>query len=103
LEESHPGLVADVRGRGLMCAVEFTAPVAPIVADLALASGVVLNAIGTHILRFLPPLVCTSAEVDKLMRVLGEAVSDPAVIAEVEAAAEAADGDPSTTSDDRSA
>jgi len=97
LAATHPGLVADVRGRGLMCAVEFSAPVAGLVADSALASGVVLNAIGTHILRFLPPLVCTSADVDVLLGVLGSAVSDAAV----EAAIAASQDETTGPSDDR--
>ena len=99
LGASRPGLVSDVRGRGFMSAVEFSAPVAGLVADRALASGVVLNAIGTHILRFLPPLVCTSDDVDVLVGVLEGALADPAVAAAVETAANEAESQ--KPSDDR--
>ena len=90
LASAHPGLVADVRGRGLMSAVEFSAPIAGLVADLGLASGVVLNAIGTHILRFLPPLVCTSSDIDVVLGVLDAALSGAAVVAALESAPSAA-------------
>jgi acetylornithine/N-succinyldiaminopimelate aminotransferase len=66
------GAVAEVRGVGMMNALEFTAPVAAAVAEAALAEGLVLNNIGTHILRILPSLVCGRAEVDTLLAVLYE-------------------------------
>ena len=66
------GAVADVRGVGLMNALEFSGPVAPAVADAARGKGLVLNSIGPNILRILPPLVCTTAEVDTLLAILYE-------------------------------
>lgn len=69
---SKTGLVSDVRGVGLMNALEFTEPIAAEVAASALAHGIVLNSIGSHILRILPPLVCGHAEIDTLVGVLYE-------------------------------
>jgi len=66
------GVVADVRGVGLMNAIEFTEPIAPQIAASGLAKGLVLNSIGTHILRILPPLVCGTDEVDTLLTALYE-------------------------------
>lgn len=66
--------VADVRGAGLMVAAELHAPVAQDVAAHLLARGIVVNAIGTRILRMLPPLVCSSIEVDTLLDALYEAL-----------------------------
>jgi acetylornithine aminotransferase len=60
-------LVTEVRGRGLMRAVSLSKPVATQVVDAALSHGLVLNAIGDSILRFLPPLICTIADVDELI------------------------------------
>jgi len=60
------GAISDVRGAGLMVAVDLFEPVAADVAARALSLGVVLNNIGTHTIRFLPPLVCTTAEIDTL-------------------------------------
>lgn len=56
------GRIADVRGRGLMLAVEFVDPVAQAIAAACLEQGLLVNAIGDRILRFLPPLVCTGRE-----------------------------------------
>jgi len=69
------GAVADVRGIGLMNALEFTEPIAADVAASGLGKGLVLNNIGSHILRILPPLVCGRAEVDTLLTALYEVVT----------------------------
>jgi acetylornithine aminotransferase len=55
-----------------MNALEFTDPIAAEVAAAGLAHGIVLNNIGPHILRILPPLVCGRAEVDTLLTLLYE-------------------------------
>jgi acetylornithine/succinyldiaminopimelate/putrescine aminotransferase len=55
-----------------MNALEFNQPVAGDVAVGGLARGLVLNNIGAHILRILPPLVCGHAEIDTLVEALYE-------------------------------
>jgi acetylornithine aminotransferase/acetylornithine/N-succinyldiaminopimelate aminotransferase len=69
------GSVEDVRGAGLMNALEFRDAIAADVASKALAHGVVLNNIGPHILRILPPLVCGRPEIDTLLATLYELVA----------------------------
>ena len=64
------GAVAEVRGVGLMNAVEFAAPVAAEVAAALLERGLVVNSIGTSVLRILPPLVCGFSEIDTLLHAL---------------------------------
>lgn len=68
-----PG-VAQVRGKGLMVGLEFAAPIAEQIVAAGLENGLVLNSIGHYILRFIPPLVCTKADVnilvEKLQRIL---------------------------------
>jgi len=66
------GAVADVRGVGMMNAIEFAEPIAATVAEAALGKGLVLNNIGPHILRILPPLLCGRTEVDTLLATLYE-------------------------------
>ncbi len=61
------GAITEVRGAGLMLAVELTDPIAPDVATAALERGIVLNNIGANIIRFLPPLVCSEADIDTLL------------------------------------
>jgi acetylornithine aminotransferase len=50
-----------------MVGVELSEPIAEDVVEAGLEAGLVLNNIGHHILRFLPPLVCTNADVDVLI------------------------------------
>jgi predicted acetylornithine/succinylornithine family transaminase len=66
------GRLADVRGRGLMLAADLPEPRAPDVVRAALEAGIVLNATGPATLRFLPPLVVTEAEIDRVLAFLGE-------------------------------
>jgi acetylornithine/N-succinyldiaminopimelate aminotransferase len=66
------GAIKEVRGAGLMVGISLSAPVATTLAAKALDAGLVVNSIGEDILRFLPPLVCTSAEIDTLLRTLEE-------------------------------
>lgn len=61
-----PGVV-EVRGLGLMCACDLAEGVsAPDVVMRGLDEGLLLNFTGPHTLRFLPPLVCSKADVDLL-------------------------------------
>jgi acetylornithine/N-succinyldiaminopimelate aminotransferase len=64
------GEITDVRGAGLMVGITLARPVAAEIAAIALDRGLVLNNIGTNILRFLPPLVCGKPEIDTLLSTL---------------------------------
>ncbi len=66
------GAILEVRGRGLMVGVTLARGEAKHVAAAALERGVVLNDIGEDILRFLPPLVCSTVEVDALLSILSD-------------------------------
>lgn len=68
--------VVEVRGAGLMrgCDVDEAAGDAHDIVARALDAGAVINATGAHTLRFLPPLICTKADVDALMDVLAAVV-----------------------------
>ena len=59
--------VTEVRGRGLMVAMELSEPVAEQVVAAGLEAGLVLNSIRQHIVRFLPPLICTTQDIDVLI------------------------------------
>ncbi len=61
--------VREVRGRGLMQALELTFPARPIV-DAALAHGVLFNSTQDVVLRFLPPYLLEEKHVDKGIKVL---------------------------------
>jgi len=67
--------VCDVRGVGLMLAIEFTEPVAGAIVRRCLDMGLVANAIKDRIIRFLPPLVVTRKQVDEAMAILTQAAA----------------------------
>ena len=64
--------VVEVRGRGLMlgCDLVERAGDAHDVVAAMLAEGFVINATGPHTLRFLPPLICGEADIDRLVQAL---------------------------------
>ncbi|MGC4097429.1 MAG: acetylornithine transaminase [Nitrospira sp.] len=63
-------IVKDVRGLGLLQGMELEADARAVVAD-ALARGVLINAATERVLRFVPPLIITQPEIDKLIDLLG--------------------------------
>ena len=65
-------LITEVRGTGLMLALQLAEGRAAEIAQSALERGFVINNIGAEILRFLPPLLVTTGEVDSLVEVLEE-------------------------------
>jgi acetylornithine aminotransferase len=62
-------LVRDVRGLGLLQGMEVEMDAKTVVAD-CLKRGFLVNAVGEHVLRFIPPLIITQPEVDRLLDVL---------------------------------
>jgi acetylornithine aminotransferase len=60
IEAAGNPLVAGVRGRGLLLAVQLTRPVAAEVAAAALEAGFVVNAVAPDAIRLAPPLVLTA-------------------------------------------
>jgi acetylornithine aminotransferase len=62
-------IVKDVRGLGLLQGMELEADARAVVAD-ALARGVLINAATERVLRFVPPLIITQREIDKLLDLL---------------------------------
>jgi acetylornithine/N-succinyldiaminopimelate aminotransferase len=75
LEElRRAGRLVDVRGRGLMLAADLPGPHAAAIVTSALDAGLVLNATGPETLRFLPPLVISEGDVDRVLAFLEGAV-----------------------------
>lgn len=73
LQQSLPG-IADVRGRGLMVAIDLQQDAAPALVSEALKQGLVLNATGPHTIRMVPPLILTAAEVEKAVGLIASAL-----------------------------
>lgn len=64
------GLAQSARGRGLMLGLEINRPIARDLMLKSLENGLVLNAVGDSILRFLPPLIISESDVDEAMEKL---------------------------------
>ena len=62
-------VVRDVRGIGLLQGMELDIDAKTVVAE-ALSRGVLINAAGERVLRFVPPLVITAQEIDQLIGTL---------------------------------
>ena len=71
------GLVTEVRGQGLMIAIECM-PEAPDVANRCLENGLIVNAPRSHSIRMLPPLVVHDPEIERAVGILGHALEEAA-------------------------
>ena len=71
LKKLDKEVIADVRGKGLMVGVELTKPGAEYVDKLRQA-GFLINCTAGIVLRFVPPLIITKAEIDKFVKALDE-------------------------------
>ena len=69
------GKIKEVRGRGLMVGVDLVEPNAKAVNRALFDLGIVANATGEHTLRFVPPLVVTDADCDRVVAALKAALS----------------------------
>ena len=65
----------EVRGLGLMIGLDLDADCKQVV-QKALEKGVILNNTGDHTLRFIPPLVVTKEQIDRVVKVLGEVLEE---------------------------
>jgi len=72
LEElkSKYNLITEVRGRGLLLAIEFDREIADDVLKACLENGLLVNRVKPDALRFMPPLIIGSAEVDEAVNIL---------------------------------
>ena len=75
LHGRFPGLIAEVRGIGLMIGMELSVPAGDVVKK-GLERGVLLNVAQERVLRFVPPLVVTKAEVDEMIGILTGILSE---------------------------
>lgn len=66
----YPGLVKEFRGLGLICALELKQPVAKAIQEQCTAAGLLINAIGDYIIRFLPPLTVSAGELDEGLEII---------------------------------
>jgi acetylornithine/N-succinyldiaminopimelate aminotransferase len=80
IESLHHPLIDQVRGRGLLCGVVLTAPVAKEVEAAARAAGFLVNTPAPDVTRLAPPLIITEHQLDTFVTAL------PAILDTAEAA-----------------
>ena len=68
--------ITDVRGRGLLLALEFDNEIAQEIVLSCLDKGLLLNKLKPNAIRFMPPLIITEKEVDEAIGILGEALTE---------------------------
>ena len=76
LSECQPRhrVVREVRGLGLLQGMELEIDAKTVVSE-CLARGILINATGEHVLRFVPSLIITQPEIDRLLDTLAEIFS----------------------------
>ena len=73
LQDRFP-FVSEVRGKGLLIALELTHDVAGDLLTACLNERLLVNSPRPNLIRFMPPLVITEAEVDESLEKLGVAL-----------------------------
>ena len=68
-------VIREVRGRGLLLAVQFDRDLAQAVLEAALERGLLLNAVTPSAIRLMPPLVIGEAEIDHAVAILDAALA----------------------------
>jgi acetylornithine/N-succinyldiaminopimelate aminotransferase len=70
IESLHHPLIEQVRGRGLLCGVVLTAPVAKDVEAAARVAGFLVNAAAPDVMRLAPPLIITEHQLNTFVTAL---------------------------------
>lgn len=67
---------AGVRGRGLMLALVMNDPIARSVVNKAFEKGLLINAIGDNVLRFVPPITINNTHIEECIQILDSALAE---------------------------
>jgi acetylornithine/N-succinyldiaminopimelate aminotransferase len=68
--------ITEVRGRGLLLALEFNQEIAEELVLACLGKGLLVNKVKPTALRFMPPLIISEKEVDKAIEILGDTLEE---------------------------
>jgi len=74
LADRYP-MVTEVRGRGLMWAVELDRPAAEEAVNICLQEGLLANNVRPTTIRLIPPLTVTEDEIDRAVEIIGRALA----------------------------
>jgi len=68
-------VITDVRGRGLLLAMEFDREIAADLLKSCLGNGLLVNRVKPNALRFMPPLIIGNGEVDEAVNILDKVLA----------------------------
>jgi acetylornithine/N-succinyldiaminopimelate aminotransferase len=74
LKQKFPS-VSDVRGRGLLTAIEFKSDIAAAVGAACFGGGLLVNVLKANAIRFMPPLIISTGEIDEALGILERALT----------------------------
>lgn len=74
LREKHT-MITEVRGMGMLIAVQMESDISADVVGESLANGLLLNAVRPNTIRFMPPLNATEAEIDEAVDIFSAALA----------------------------
>ena len=74
LQKKYP-FITDVRGRGLLLAIEFDRDIGQDMLNACLENGLLVNCVKPNALRFMPPLIIGNSEVDEALGILDKILS----------------------------
>ena len=69
LSEKH-GFISEVRGMGLLIAIEMSKEISGTIVSAALQKGLLINAVRPNMIRFMPPLNVSKGEIDEAVEIL---------------------------------
>ena len=67
--------VTDVRGRGLLLAMEFSSDIGQDILNACLENGMLVNRLKPNAIRLIPPLIITNSDVDEALAILDKSLS----------------------------
>ena len=70
-----PG-ISEVRGRGLLIGIELSTPIAKKIAAAMLEAGVIVNAANDQTIRIAPPLIVSTAQIEKFLATLKKVLKE---------------------------
>jgi acetylornithine/N-succinyldiaminopimelate aminotransferase len=70
------GFVIDVRGEGLLLAMEFDKDISAGVVDGCIENGMLVNKLKTNAIRFIPPLIMATEEADEALGILDKVLEN---------------------------
>ncbi len=73
IKKNHT-IITDVRGKGLLIAVEFNDNISAKIVELCLENGLLVNGVQPNTIRLMPPLIITRDEIDNAVKIINKAV-----------------------------